>query len=84
VLDLPLGSTGLLAPAAAMVNVIGTRATNLEAALPAALAVVGASVHLYGKTARPGRKLGHVTVVGEDPAAALSRARRAADILSGR
>jgi 5-(carboxyamino)imidazole ribonucleotide synthase len=32
------------------------------------LAVPGASVHLYGKSPRPGRKVGHVTVVGVDAA----------------
>ncbi len=26
----------------------------------------GAKVHLYGKQVRPGRKIGHVTVLGDD------------------
>ena len=34
--------------------------------LAGGLAVEGAHVHLYGKAARPGRKLGHVTVCGDD------------------
>jgi 5-(carboxyamino)imidazole ribonucleotide synthase len=34
-------------------------------------------VHLYGKGVRPGRKLGHVTVIGEDPDDLLARAHRA-------
>lgn len=37
----------------------------------------GIKVHLYGKGVRPGRKVGHVTVIGEDPAALLERAHRA-------
>jgi 5-(carboxyamino)imidazole ribonucleotide synthase len=58
VLGLPLGATDALAPAA-MVNLIG-RVPPLEELLR----VPGARVHLYGKAPRPGRKLGHVTVLG--------------------
>src|SRR4029079_15126102 len=60
VLGLPLGD-----PAArgrsAMVNLIGE-----PPATESVLAVPGAHLHLYGKAARPGRKIGHVTVTGED------------------
>jgi 5-(carboxyamino)imidazole ribonucleotide synthase len=42
-----------------------------------------AAVHLYGKQVRPGRKLGHVTVLGTDVVAARDRARRAVEILRG-
>jgi 5-(carboxyamino)imidazole ribonucleotide synthase len=84
VLDLPLGSTELVAPSAATVNVIGTATTDLAASLPRALEVPDASIHLYGKTPRPGRKLGHVTVLAADGPTALVQARRAADILSGK
>jgi 5-(carboxyamino)imidazole ribonucleotide synthase len=38
----------------------------------------GARVHLYGKQVRPGRKIGHVTVLGDDPAVVRTRALRAA------
>ena len=38
----------------------------------------GARVHLYGKQVRPGRKIGHVTVLGTDPAQVRTRAQRAA------
>jgi len=58
ILGLPLGSTAARAPSA-MVNLIG--GTPDVAAL---LALPGAHVHLYGKDPRPGRKLGHVTLVG--------------------
>ncbi|GAB3997664.1 hypothetical protein GCM10029992_21300 [Glycomyces albus] len=37
-----------------------------------------ARVHLYGKAVRPGRKIGHVTVCGDDVAELRERARRAA------
>jgi 5-(carboxyamino)imidazole ribonucleotide synthase len=41
-------------------------------------AVPGLRLHLYGKHhARPGRKMGHFTVIGDDPAAVLERAMAA-------
>jgi 5-(carboxyamino)imidazole ribonucleotide synthase len=60
VLGLPLGSTEA-AGAAAMVNLIGH-----VPPLDELMAVPGARVHVYGKEARPGRKLGHVTLVETD------------------
>jgi 5-(carboxyamino)imidazole ribonucleotide synthase len=82
VLDWPLGRTELVAPAVATVNVLGVEGhDDLSASLPAALAVEGAHVHLYGKRARPGRKLAHVTTVGTEPGEVLARARLAAALL---
>jgi 5-(carboxyamino)imidazole ribonucleotide synthase len=82
VLDLPLGITTPVAKAAAMVNVVGPQDGSDPAShLPEALRVPGASVHLYGKSARPGRKLGHVTVCADTPEEALDLARQAADRL---
>lgn len=82
VLDWPLGDTNLVAPAVAMVNLLGS---GSDAAamhnLPAALAVEGASIHLYAKEERMGRKIGHVTALGETADDALARARRAVAIL---
>ncbi len=40
-------------------------------------------VHLYGKSVRPGRKVGHVTVSGDDLEDLLERARHAADYIRG-
>ena len=40
-------------------------------------------VHLYGKTVRPGRKVGHVTLVGDDVDDLRERARHAAAHLQG-
>lgn len=79
VLDWPLGATDLVAPAAAMVNVITPSAgVDLAANLPHALAVPDAHVHLYAKSSRPGRKVGHVTVLGADVEQALASAAEAA------
>jgi 5-(carboxyamino)imidazole ribonucleotide synthase len=74
VLDLPLGSTSPQHPQVASVNVFGGPAGEDPAHLRGrGLAVEGAHVHLYGKAPRPGRKLGHVTVCGDE--ADLVRAR---------
>jgi 5-(carboxyamino)imidazole ribonucleotide synthase len=77
-LGVPLGDTALVAPAAAMVNLLGARdAPARPVGLAAALAVPGAHVHLYGKRrSRPGRKMGHVTALGAtvDEAARLATA----------
>ena len=82
VLDWPLGDTTALAPAVVTVNVLG-RSDGFDpaAGLQTALAVPGAAVHLYGKAARPGRKLGHVTVLGDDVDEVRERARAAAAAL---
>jgi hypothetical protein len=87
VLDLPLGSTDLKAPGThvVMVNLLGSAYDQPARALTDAFTAGGgrAKVHLYGKKVRPGRKLGHVTVVDEDPGAALARARAAVEALRG-
>jgi 5-(carboxyamino)imidazole ribonucleotide synthase len=56
VLDLPLGSTNVHG-SAAMLNLIGETPESSEV-----LAIPGAHLHLYGKSPRPGRKLGHITL----------------------
>jgi len=84
VLDWPLGDTGLRAPAAALVNLLGPQGPDrIAERLPAALEVTDAAIHLYGKASRPGRKIGHVTVLGDDAEVALSHARQVADVLVG-
>ena len=84
VLGLPLGDVSLVAPAAVMANLLGTRTGPARTeGLAAALAVPGAHVHIYGKLAsRVGRKMGHVTALGVSLAQAEERARAAADALS--
>jgi 5-(carboxyamino)imidazole ribonucleotide synthase len=81
VLDYPLGDTSLTAPAVAMANVLGGRADGMgldERLHHLFAADPGARVHLYGKQFRPGRKLGHVTVLGDDMDEVRARARQAA------
>jgi 5-(carboxyamino)imidazole ribonucleotide synthase len=63
ILGLPLGSTAARG-GAVMVNLVGSLPP-----LERLLAVPGAHVHVYGKEPRPGRKLGHVTLVDADEAA---------------
>ncbi|WP_237571834.1 5-(carboxyamino)imidazole ribonucleotide synthase [Mycolicibacterium lacusdiani] len=68
VLDYPLGATSPIAPVTVMGNVLGApeaptmtmdeRLHHLFARMP------DAKVHLYGKSERPGRKIGHVNVIG--------------------
>jgi 5-(carboxyamino)imidazole ribonucleotide synthase len=88
VLDLPLGDPGTVAPWAVMVNIVGPQdALGLPPLVEAYRHVFardpGLKVHLYGKELRPGRKLGHVTVVGDDLDDLLARAHHAADYFMG-
>ncbi|MFJ6679898.1 5-(carboxyamino)imidazole ribonucleotide synthase [Microbacterium sp. NPDC091382] len=80
VLDLPLGDTALRAPHAVMVNILGGPSEGtLADRLPAALeAHPSAKVHTYGKDPRPGRKVGHVNVAGDDLDDIVYQARAAA------
>jgi 5-(carboxyamino)imidazole ribonucleotide synthase len=67
VLDLPLGATSAAHSEVASVNIFGgDDGLDPQALLAAGLSHLGAHVHLYGKEARPGRKLGHVTVCGDN------------------
>jgi len=67
ILDLPLGSTALTGRPA-MVNLIGELPD-----IDAVLGMSGAHLHLYGKTPRPGRKLGHITICADDDGDSLQR-----------
>ncbi|HZA11632.1 5-(carboxyamino)imidazole ribonucleotide synthase, partial [Mycobacterium sp.] len=95
VLDYPLGDTAPTVPVTVMANVLGApqpphmamdeRIHHLFARMPEA------KVHLYGKAERPGRKIGHVNILGgadgsaddgEYVAKVRERAARAAHWLS--
>ncbi len=86
VLDYPLGDTRPLAPVTVMANVLGAaerpamgmdeRVHHLFGLMPEV------HVHLYGKEERPGRKIGHVNVLGDDAGVVRERAERAAHWLS--
>jgi 5-(carboxyamino)imidazole ribonucleotide synthase len=83
VLDLPLGSTAARAAHSVMVNLLGVDdKNNFVQALDKALqAHPDAKVHTYGKGARAGRKMGHITVVSDSAEHALAEARGAAAVL---
>ncbi|RLT35012.1 MAG: 5-(carboxyamino)imidazole ribonucleotide synthase [Chloroflexi bacterium] len=81
---LPLGSSEQLRPAA-MVNLLGDLWTQGEPDWAALLAYPTAKLHLYGKSAaRPGRKMGHVTVTAQTVDEALAIALTARASLVGR
>ena len=78
ILSLPLGSTALKVPSAAMLNLIGhsSSMTEITNTINAALGIPGVSVHLYGKLAcRTGRKMGHITVIADSDAQLKTRLR---------
>jgi 5-(carboxyamino)imidazole ribonucleotide synthase len=80
VCGLPLGATALTRPAA-MANLLGDLWADGEPRWAEALARPGVGLHLYGKRdAKPGRKMGHLTALGDTPdlAAATVREARAA------
>lgn len=84
VLDLPLGDPSPRAPWSVMVNLLGSELADPALGLGGAFAASpDARVHLYGKSVRPGRKLGHVTVCGDDLAAARAQAEAAVAALRG-
>jgi 5-(carboxyamino)imidazole ribonucleotide synthase len=67
-----------------MANVLGGEHPQLYPAYRHVMARDPAlKVHLYGKGVRPGRKIGHVTVCGNDLADLRERAQHAADYLAG-
>ncbi|TWT99821.1 N5-carboxyaminoimidazole ribonucleotide synthase [Botrimarina colliarenosi] len=86
VAGLPLGSPESLRPAA-MANLLGdlwygSDGAPCEPDWPAALAA-GASLHLYGKESpRPGRKMGHLTLLGDTSEAAREQVRAARGCLN--
>ena len=86
VLDYPLGTTTPTAPVVVMANLLGgpddvvpkgidERVHHTLAHWP------DVKIHLYGKQFRPGRKVGHVTALGDDLETVRARARAAADYL---
>ena len=83
VLGLPLGSTEMRATHAVMVNLLGVDESNtfVEHFEKAMAKHPSAKLHTYGKSARQGRKMGHVTVVADDLDFALAEAKGAAAVL---
>lgn len=84
VLDLPLGDTSLTAAVVATENLLGPASgDDPTAELSSALSIRGSHVHFYGKSARAGRKLGHVTVLGKERDETRQRASLAIHQLTG-
>ena len=84
VCGLPLGETRLLEGRAAMVNLLGDLWAKGEPQWARLDAIPGATLHLYGKSdARPGRKMGHYTVVGAEAEAEFKRADQRLQELRG-
>ena len=79
VLDLPLGSTELLAPYVVMANILGTRNSDCRhIPLAGVVQEPDTYLHWYGKSSgSPGRKLGHVNAFANTPELAYTRADRA-------
>lgn len=76
VMGLPLGNTNLRFPTA-MLNIIGVVPDTEEI-----LKIPGAHLHLYGKEARVGRKLGHVTIEAETKVALEQRVKQVLKYIS--
>ena len=83
VAGLPLGSTEMTSGHAVMVNLLGVDDENdfVRGYNQAMQQHPHAKFHAYGKSARKGRKMGHVTVVAEEAEWALAQARAAAAVL---
>ena len=66
VMDWPLGSTTMTSKFALMLNILGSSEADPSDRLPLNHSN-DTAIHLYGKVARAGRKLGHITAVGDSP-----------------
>ncbi len=86
VLDYPLGATEMTAPAVVMANLLAgpdnVRPPSIDERVHHCMARwTDVKIHLYGKEFRPGRKVGHVTALGDDVADVRARASAAANYL---
>ncbi len=83
VCGLPLGAVEPLAPAGAMANLLGDLWESRAPAWDAALSDPGLRLHLYGKAEpRPGRKMGHLSVIAATAEEAERRVRAARDAVA--
>lgn len=81
---LPLGSTEMIVPSAAMINILGERNGPVELqGVGKVLEMADTSLHLYGKSpTKVDRKMGHITVTADNVKAAQKRARQARKLIS--
>lgn len=85
VLDLPLGETGLTAESAVMINLLGVDDQN-DFVSRYAIAMEkfpSCKFHTYEKAPRKGRKMGHITLIGEDAGALIEMGLQARAALYG-
>lgn len=80
---LPLGETSMTVKATVMKNILGTKnGDGFPKKFDKALKIPGVSIHIYGKKeSRPGRKMGHITVVGDSIKVCLAKANKARRLL---
>lgn len=80
---MPLGSTAMTHPAVVMLNLLGDCWAHGEPNFALAASDLSAHLHLYGKSeAKPGRKMGHLTVVGNEMSQVLAHARQLRDAIT--
>ncbi len=75
---LPLGSPRMLTPAAVMINILGERqGPAIVEGAKEALKIPDTFIHIYGKKeTKPERKMGHITIIGDDIRKLVSRAKK--------
>ena len=84
ILDLPLGDPSMTAPYAVMGNILGGEKTNMYRPYLHLMARnPELKFHQYQKEVRPGRKIGHVSAVGNDLVQLISDVQHARDYMSG-
>ena len=84
ILDLPLGDTSMIAPYAVMGNVLGGEKQDMYRPYLHLLArTPKLKVHQYRKEVKPGRKIGHVTLMGENLVELTSEVQHAIDYMGG-
>ncbi len=84
ILDLPLGDTAMTAPIAVMGNILGSTKTDMYRPYLHLMARnPRLKFHHYKKDVRPGRKIGHVNLLGDDAVELIHEVRHALDYMSG-
>ena len=84
VLDLPLGDPSMTTPIAVMGNILGGTKTDMYRPYLHLMARTPAlNFHHYKKDVRPGRKIGHVTLLGKDLVELTHEVQHAVDYMSG-
>ncbi len=78
VLNLPLGSVDMVKPAAVMINLLGKKdGLGIVEDYREALNDEDVHLHIYGKDkSRPGRKMGHITMLGRNTGTVLARLKK--------